>query len=118
MTTRMKLQEPTAAHEIAAGYDKIVRAELTETEEAVYNAFYTVLFLDVNHVPEDSDATALQQLAEAYDNADKAVAALHRGNYLRALRLAQLVSSFLDQCSQLIELVEFPCRVTLPGWEA
>jgi hypothetical protein len=51
MTTRMKLQEPTAAHEIAAGYDKIVRAELTETEEAVYNAFYTVLFLDVNHVP-------------------------------------------------------------------
>lgn len=117
MTTRMKLHEPTAAHEIATGYDKIVRAELTETEEAVYNAFYTVKFIEVNHVPEASDATALQQLAEAYDNADKAVGALHSGNYLLALRLAQRVSSFLDQFSQLIELVEFPCRVTSHQWE-
>lgn len=117
MTTRMKLHEPKAASEIAAGYDKIVRSKLTETEETVYNAFYTVLFLDVNHVPEASDATALQHLAEAYDNADKAVGELHSGNYLRALRLAQRVSSFLDQYSQLIELVEFPCRVTSHQWE-
>lgn len=117
MTKRMKMQEPKAAREIAVGYDKVVKTELTETEEVVYNAFYTVLFIDVNHVPEASDATALQKLAEAYDNADNAVGALHSGNYLRALRLAQLVSSFLDQFSQLIELVEFPCRVTLPQWE-
>jgi len=114
MTMAMRLsKEPNCEEGSCRGRGN----ELSETEATVYSAFEAVLFIEVNHVPEQSEAAALIELSRAYELADQAVGFLHDGQDLAALRLAGQVTELVKGFSERIELVPFPSRVTPPDWE-